>query len=155
MNDVVKIALGVAGGLILAGIIWLAIASYIAHVEVERINKIAQSTLTQMQQNSAQYQRRAEAEAQRQREQQEQIAYEKKKAEYDKQAAIDLAAFEKRAAADLKNQKEAAWKNYFKKSPECENPPTVSAMGECANITIRAKRKFEDIWISTHANGNN
>lgn len=137
MKDIIKIAFGIAGGLILASLVWFAASVMIAKSAVEQMNKVSQETAAQMQ-------RMAQEAAQKQKAQAEEIAQAQRVAESQALRA-------KQAVVALRVEKEAAWKNYFKKSKECEDPPSISALGECANIEIRAKRKFEERWAKTHS----
>lgn len=136
MKDIIKIALGIAGGLILVSFIWLTITAIIAKSAIEQMNKINQDAVVQMQKiardatQKQQDQATAKATAQRN--------------------AIAQAQIDQQEIIDLRIEKNKAWKSFYTKASECENPPTINAMGECANIEIRAKRKFEEQWSASH-----
>lgn len=132
MKDVMKIALGVASGLVIAGIAWLIISAYIVKTTAEELSKISQNAVERIQKN-------AEASAQKQREVKAQELKIQQEIIESEQAAIEL-----------RIAKTKAWNKFYKKSPECENPPTMNIMGDCANIAIRAKRQFEEQWNASH-----
>lgn len=146
MKDVIKIALGVATGLVIAGIAWLTISAYIAKAAVEQINKTTQNSLIQIQKN-------AEASTRRQREYQAKLEADRRNAKAQEVQAQQAIVAAEQAAIKLRAAKAEAWEKFFTKSSECENPPTMSIMSNCANIAIRAKRQFEEQWSALHQNG--
>lgn len=139
MKDVIKIALGVASGLVIAGIAWLTISAYIAKTALEEITKSSQNISTQIQKNT-------EAAVQKQREHQAHIESEQREVKA-RELKAQQAIFEaEQAAIKIRATKAEAWERFYKKSPECENPLTMNAMGDCANVAIRTKRQFEEQW---------
>lgn len=133
MKDIIKIALGVAGGLILASIVWIVIASVVAKSSMDEINRASQEASVQMQksvQELAQKQKRIEA-AQRQ--------------------AQVQAMQEQEIKNQLWREKKAAWNMFFKTSKECENKQTFEAMKECVSIEMRARDKFNIQWAASHS----
>lgn len=143
MKDVIKIALGVASGLVIAGIAWLTISAYIAKTALEEITKSSQNTSTQIQKNTA-------AAVQKQREHQAHIEAEQRETKARELKARQAIFEAEQAAIKLRAAKADAWEKFYRKSPECENPPTMNAMGDCANVAIRAKRQFEEQWNALH-----
>lgn len=144
MKDVIKIALGVATGLVVAGITWLTITAYIAKTALEEINKTSQNAV-------ARIQLRSEANAKKQREYQARKEAEQRNAKAQEIRAQQAIIDSEKAAIKLRVEKAEAWKKFYIKSPECNEPPTMIVMGECANIAIRAKREFETQWSAKHA----
>lgn len=143
MKDVIKIALGVASGLVIAGIAWLTISAYIAKAAVEQITATSKNISTQIQKNT-------EAATQKQREHQARIEAERREVKAQELKAQQAIIEAEQAAIKLRATKAEAWERFYKKSPECENPPTMNAMGDCANVAIRAKRQFEEQWSALH-----
>ncbi|MBI1887749.1 MAG: hypothetical protein HYS19_05170 [Nitrosomonadales bacterium] len=144
MKDVMKIALGVASGLVIAGIVWLIISAYIVKTAAEEITKASQTATAQIQKN-------AEATAQKQREHQARIEAEQRKTKAQELKARQAIIEAEQAAIKLRAAKAEAWRNFFTKSPECENPPTMNVMSNCANVAIRAKHQFEEQWNASHS----
>lgn len=48
--------------------------------------------------------------------------------------------------------KEAAWKQFYKKRPECDNFTSNEVFVECGNEHMRAQRQFEQMWEARRVN---
>lgn len=138
-----KLILQIAGGIVLAGLVWFVISLMLAGAAVKSFTTTTNQAVADFQQK--QEQRIAEqrtrqqvqiAERQRQELERKQLAAAQMRAESDARAA------QVRAEA----QKEAAWQAFYQPPPECLHPPTWEDQVECGNKHIRAKRDFEARW---------
>lgn len=87
--------------------------------------------------------RQGEAEA---RERARQIAA---RAEQQRQEAIASQAAAAKADQERRlaeAQKEAAWKQFYKRDPACDNNPNTETFTRCANEHVRAKTQFEGTY---------
>jgi hypothetical protein len=133
-----------AGILIAAAVMFVGIHLYAA-VAVRVASKAAQELVQQSQQEMQEQlkrnaaQRRAQVEVQR-------VAKERK-------AAAELAQREEAARQAHLEQanaaaKQQAWRNFYKPSPECADPPDWDTQVECGNAHMRTQREFEARWAS-------
>lgn len=139
-TDPVKIAVGVAAGILAAGAIgFFARLWYVNHV-IGQMNEAVMTINKQAQQQIERDRQRAAA-AQAAARQQE---ADRKLAEAAVQRARELEA---RDAIERQAMKENAWKRYYQRPESCDRAEG-QAFIECANQHIRAKRKFEELWAA-------
>lgn len=138
-----KLVLQIAGGIVLAGLVWFVISLMLAGAAVKTFTTTTNQTIADFQQK--QEQRIAEQRAA----QQAQIVERQRQEIVRKQEAAAQVRAESEALAaelDAERRKEAAWQSFYQPPPECLNPPTWEAQVECGNKHIRAKREFEARW---------
>ena len=136
----VKIALGVAAGILVAGAIAFFARLWLVNHVVGQMNEAVMTINKQTQQQIERERERAAA-AQAAARQQE---VERKAMEAAVQRARELEAKETVAR---QTQKEDAWKRYYQRPETCDRAEG-QAFVECANQHIRAKRKFEELWAA-------
>lgn len=133
-----------AGILIAAAVIFIGFHLYAAFA-VRLASKAAQEFVQQSQLEMREQlerkavQRRTQAEARR-------VAEERKAAAElaQHQEAVRKARIEQATAA----AKQQAWRNFYKPSPKCTDPPDWDTQIECGNAHMRAQREFEGRWAS-------
>lgn len=126
------IALGVAAGILLAGLIGFVARAWLAQRALEGFQQ-------QVQQMSEQSRRQAE----QQRLERERIARLRAEAAAAQQRAQAQAA---QAAREEAERRERAWNAYYRKPRHCDDPTTMAVMVECGNEHIRAKRRFDELY---------
>ena len=139
-TDTVKIALGVAAGILLAGTIAFLVRLWFLNHALGRVNE-AVITINKQTQHQIERERELAAAAQAAARQQE---AERRAVEAAMQRARELEARE-RLTREI--AKEEAWKRYYQRPDTCDRAEG-QAFVECANQHIRAKRKFEELWAA-------
>ena len=138
--DPVKIAVGVAAGILVAGLIGFLVRLWFVNQTIDRVNEAV------MTMNQQTYQQIA-----RQREQAAAIQAAARQQEADRRAtdAATQRSKELEAQQRLARQiaKEEAWKRYYQRPNTCDSAEG-QAFVDCANEHIRAKRKFEELWAA-------
>jgi hypothetical protein len=128
-TDVWKIAMGVALGILVAGLIGFAVRAWFAHQAISEFTEQTNRMLIRQQQAAQAALARSRAEeAERQR-----LA--------DERAAAKRA--EKNAILDEQARRERAWAKYYTKPARCDDQPSDETLVQCANEHIRAKRRFD------------
>lgn len=131
-----------AGILIAAAVIFVGFHLYAA-IAVRVASKAAQELVQQSQREMQEQlernavQHRAQAEAQRAAKERKAAAELAQRQEAARQARLEQAT----AAA-----KQQAWRNFYKPSPKCTDPPDWDTQIECGNAHMRAQREFETKW---------
>lgn len=128
MGQVLKIAIGVALGLITASAIYLGIAM----AGFSFFFKKASEPLITISKQSQDTQLKIETERTRQKQLELQ-------AEREKRATIER-------QARLAIEKEEAWKKFYKPARECSDYTRNSDMIECGNQHARTRKQFEEDW---------
>lgn len=65
----------------------------------------------------------------------------------ERQAEIAAASqAEVAAASQAASARDAAWRRYYQRPKQCDNPPTDSAFIECSNRAIAARKQFEKTY---------
>lgn len=128
MGQVLKIAIGVALGLITVGVIYFSIAMVGFSFITNKTNELFIGISKQNQDT----QLRIETERTRQRQFELQT-------EREKRAATEL-------QAKLKIEKEEAWKKFYKPVRECGDYTRNSDMIKCGNQHAQARKQFEEDW---------
>jgi len=139
-TDPVKIAIGVAGGILAAGaIVFFARLWFVNHV-VGQMNETVMTINKQTQQHlERERQRAAAAQAAARQQDSDRRAME---------AAVQRSReLEAKEAVARQTAKEEAWKRYYQRPETCDRAEG-QAFVECANQHIRAKRKFEELWAA-------
>jgi uncharacterized protein HemX len=134
-NQILKIALGVALGIAMAGLLGFAVRMYFVNQAIAQVNNSILQITTQSQRSMQMYQDRAAANQQAALEQASRLraeaaARQKEAQMLKQQAALEVA------------RKEAAWRRFYQKPPWCDSAES-QAFVECANGFIRATREFE------------
>lgn len=138
--DPIKIALGVAAGILLAGAIAFLARLWLVNQTIGRVNEVV-TTINKQAQEQVERERERAAAAQTAARLQE---AERRAIEAAMQRAQELEARER-----LSRQiaKEEAWKRFYQRPDSCDRAEG-QAFVECANQHIRAKRKFEELWAA-------
>lgn len=137
-GDPIKIALGVAAGILLAGAIVFLGRMWLVHQAIGQVNEAVMTIHKQTQEQIVRERDRAAA-AQAAARQQE---ADRRGIEAATQRAKELEAKER---LNRQTAKEEAWKRYYQRPDTCDRAEG-QAFVECANQHIRAKRKFEELW---------
>ena len=131
-----------AGILIAAAVIFVGFHLYAA-IAVRVAAKAAQELVQQSQQEMQEQlernasKRRAQVEAQRVAKERKAAAELAKRQEAARQARLE------QVNAEAKQQ---AWRNFYKPSPKCTDPPDWDTQVECGNAHMRAQKEFEAEW---------
>jgi hypothetical protein len=138
--DPLKIALGVAAGILVAGAIALVARLWFVDQALGRVNEAVMTINKQTQQQIERERERAAA---------VQAAARQQEAERRAIEAATQRAKELETKERLTRQiaKEEAWKRYYQRPDTCDRAEG-QAFVECANQHIRAKRKFEELWAA-------
>jgi hypothetical protein len=138
-----KIAIGVALGSVIAGMVMYAADRYMTQRAISQAVESFNQTMRGINQTTAREQaemRRRTAEEEVGRVQRDQQA---RQLRAEQQQASDDA---QRAAQDAAARKERAWTKFYRKPLQCDGNPTSDTMVECANQFIRTKRQFEEAY---------
>lgn len=100
-----------------------------AAMEMERSTQRAQSDAQERARQSA---ARAAQSQQQQLETQQEADAARARAEQERQAA--------------EAKKDAAWKDFYRRDPACDNNPSTETFTRCANEHVRAKTQFEGTY---------
>lgn len=138
--DTWKIAIGVALGITIAGVLAFAVRMYMAQQALNQINQAALEMNAQIQKTIQESQRHQFERAQRELE----LANQRR---IDLANAQRLAAHQRKLELDQVAHKEKAWAQFYKKPAGCDTAEGDAFMA-CANGHIRAKRKFEDLYAT-------
>jgi hypothetical protein len=131
-----------AGILIAAAVIFVGFhlyAAIAARVAAKAAQELVQQSQQEMQEQLERNasKRRAQVEAQR-------VANERRSAaELAKRQEAASQARAEQATAAAKRQ---AWRNFYKPSPKCADPPDWDTQVECGNAHMRAQKEFESRW---------
>lgn len=134
-SQIWKIALGVALGIAIAGVLGFAVRMYFVNQAVKQFNESMLLINTQTQRSMQVYQERAAA-------LQEAALESDNRQKAEKAAAQREAELSKRQLVDEVLRKEDAWSRFYRKPVQCDKAEGQAFM-ECANGYIRAKRQFE------------
>lgn len=131
------------------GVLVVAVGVYIGNILYTKymIHQVGQA----MQQATAGFQ--ANLQAQTERSRQHQLAVERERTR-QKQMELNFKREQmdrQTAQQEAGRLKEAAWNQFYKKPEKCENATRHEVMVECGNLYVRAKRKFEQIWLAKQA----
>ncbi len=134
-----QIAVGI---LIAAGVIFVGLHLYAA-LALRAANEAAEDFARQAQQElRAQVQRNQAAQrAQAERKAAGELAKRQEMARQT-QAAAERARIDQASRA----AKESAWRQFYRPSKKCDNPPDWDTQVECGNAYVRAKKEFEASW---------
>ncbi len=138
-----KLVLQIAGGIVLAGLVWFVFSLLFMGAAVKVVNDSTTTAISDLQQRQEAVRRAAQQRADQQR---------RAKAAQDlatrQQHAAQMQAQSEALATRLQDQqaKEAAWNRFYQPSASCLNPPTWETQVDCGNVHIRAKREFEARW---------
>lgn len=138
--DPIKIALGVATGILIAALIAFIARMWFVNQAFSRINE-AMLTINQQTHLQIERERQRAADAQAVARQQE---AERRAKESARQQAREAAT---REAIARQTAKEEAWKRYYQRPETCDQAEG-QAFVDCANQHIRAKRRFEELWAA-------
>ena len=134
-NQILKIALGVALGIALAGLLGFAVRMYFVNQAMAQFNNSILQITSQSQRSMELHQARAAASQQAAL---EQASRQRAEAE----ARLKELEMLKHQAAVEAARKEAAWRRFYQKPALCDIAEG-QAFVECANGFIRASREFE------------
>jgi ABC-type multidrug transport system fused ATPase/permease subunit len=138
--NILEIAIGVALGITLAGVIGFVARAWLAQQALREIQRGAVEAAERMKRRQAETLRRMQTEQLKRAEAAERL----KEAERQRLASEERAQeMVRKANIDAANAREAAWSRYYVKPKRCENPASNEVLVECANEHIRAKRAFE------------
>ena len=138
--DPVKIALGVAAGILIAGFIAFLARIWFVNQAFSQLNEAVKSINHQTNQQIERERQRA-ANAQAVARQQD---AERRATEAGRQQARETAT---REAMARQTAKEEAWKRYYQRPETCDQAEG-QAFVDCANQHIRTKRRFEELWAA-------
>lgn len=130
-----KIAIGVAAGILIAGLMTYGIRIYFVNQAITQVNQSIQQITTQSQRSMQELQER---EASRQQQARELVDRQIR----EKAAQQQLAEDQRQQQMDELARKNAAWEKFYKKPALCDKAEG-QAFVECANGYIRAKSEFE------------
>lgn len=133
-----SIAVGVAVGVIAAGVVLFVAQRWYAQYEMRQALAAIQ----------AQTKATAEAIERRQvieRERREAAAERRRQDLADQQRATAAAAF---AQQREQQRREDAWANFYRRPERCVQPADTAVFTECANEHVRARRRFEELWAA-------
>jgi hypothetical protein len=139
----VKIAVGVAAGIAIAGLIGFGTRIWLMNAALNSIQETATRSTSDIQAAMAATVRRQQAEAAAQAE----IARTKRNDDLIRLAAEQRAAevvTQSRLTADT--ARDTAWAKFYRKPPRCDPPADNPVMVHCANEYIRAKRRFQETY---------
>ncbi|MDP3421215.1 MAG: hypothetical protein Q8S10_09835 [Thiobacillus sp.] len=131
------------------GVLVVAVGVYIGNIlytkyMIHQVGQAMQQATTELQTNmqaQAERSRQYQLAVERERTRQKQMELDFKRQEMERQAAQQ----------EAERLKEAAWKQFYKKSEQCENATQHDVMVECGNLYVREKRKFEKVWLEKQA----
>ena len=128
-TSVLKIALGVTLGILVAGAIGFFVRAWMAQAAIEQFTQQTNKMLLEQQRAAQAVRDRALAD----------------KAEQQRAASYAAAARQRAqtAATDAAIRRERAWAKYYKRPALCDNQPSNETLVKCANEHIRAKRQFD------------
>ncbi|MCU1533470.1 MAG: hypothetical protein JWO49_3041 [Arthrobacter sp.] len=134
-NQILKIALSVALGIAMAGLLGFAVRMYFVNQAIAQVNNSILQITLQSQRSLQMHQDQAAANQQAALEQASNQRVEAAARQKETQMLKDEAALEVA-------RKEATWRRFYQKPPWCDTAEG-QAFVECANGFIRATREFE------------